>query len=162
MKRRPLAPAVRAPCGSVALSALLFMVLCLDGCRTLTPRLMPPTLSITAVRLQGGGLRHEQAQVQVHVINPNDRTISVRSIIANLDLAGVPFASGTNEAPFTLPAKGDTDFVLDVTANVSRALLVMAGGLGHRTVAYHLYGELHLQHSLVRTIHFMHDGRVRL
>ena len=162
MKPRLHAPSVRATSGSVAPSVALLALLCLGGCRTLAPRLVPPTLAVTAVRLQGGGLRHEQVQLQVHVSNPNDRTISVRSIVANVDLAGMPFASGTSEAPFTLPANGDTSFVLDVTADVSRALLVMAGGLGHRTVAYHLYGELHLQHSLVRTIHFAHDGRVRL
>jgi LEA14-like dessication related protein len=151
-----------ASCALLALIAVLVALMWLPGCRTLVPRLAPPTLAITGVRLQGGNLRQEQIQLQVHVTNPNDRSISVRSITANVDLAGMPFASGSNEAPFVLPAGGDTDFVLDVTANVSRALLVMAGGLGHRTVAYHIYGELHLQHSLVRTIHFAHDGRVRL
>lgn len=162
MKSRSDPPFVHANSRAVALSAALSALLCVGGCRTLTPRLVPPTLTVTAVSLQGGGLRHAQVQLQVHVINPNDRAISVRSIVVNLDLAGMPFASGTNEAPFTVPANGDTDFTLDVTANVSRALLVMIGGLGHHTVAYHLYGELHLQHSLVRTIHFAHDGRVRL
>jgi LEA14-like dessication related protein len=117
---------------------------------------------VTGVSFQGGNLRREQVQLQVHVTNPNDRTISVRSIAVSVDLAGMPFATGLNEAPITLPPRGDTDFVLDVTANVGRALLIMAGGMGHRTVAYHLYGELHLQHSLVRTLHFTHDGRVRL
>jgi LEA14-like dessication related protein len=144
------------------LAAALLVFLWLGGCQTLAPKLVPPTLAITDVTLQGGNLRNEQVRLQVHVTNPNDRSISVRSIVANIDLAGMPFASGTNEAPFTLPANGATDVALDVTANVSRALLVMAGGLGHRTVAYHLYGELHLQRTLVRTIHFAHDGRVRL
>jgi LEA14-like dessication related protein len=145
-----------------ALAAMLALSLTLAACATLAPRLTPPTLSISEVRLRGGGLRHEQVQLRFHVDNPNDRSISVRSIAVSVELAGMPFATGLSEAPFTLPARGDTDVVLDVTANVDRALLLFAGGLTHRAVAYHLYGELHLQHSLVRTIHFSHDGRVSL
>lgn len=145
----------------VALS-LAAAAVALGGCAAIVPRLMPPRLTITAVRLQGGSLNHQRVQLQVHVSNPNDRTISVSGIDASVDLAGMPFATGVNEAPITLPPRGDTDFVLDVTANAANALVVLADSLGHRSVAYHLYGDLHLQHSLMRTIHFSHDGRVRL
>lgn len=134
----------------------------LEGCSAVLPRLMAPRLAITAVRLQGGSLRQQHVQLRVHASNPNDRAISVRSIDVNVALAGMPFASGVNEAPITLPANGNTDFVLDVTANAANALVVLADSLGHRTVAYRLSGVLHLQHGLVHTIHFSHSGRVRL
>ncbi|HTW75028.1 MAG TPA: LEA type 2 family protein [Steroidobacteraceae bacterium] len=142
--------------------ALAAAGLALAGCSAMLPRLMPPRLSISAVSLRGGSLARQRVQLQIHVSNPNDRAISVRSIDVNVDLAGQPFATGVSAAPILLPARGDTDFALDVTANAANALVVLAGSLGRRSVAYHLYGELHLEHSLVRTIHFTHDGRVRL
>ncbi len=162
-RRLPCAlPACLALAAWLALAVFLAVFPALEGCSAIVPRLTPPSLSITAVRLRGGTLTRQRVQLQVHASNPNDRAISVRSIDVNVDLAGAPFATGVNAAPITLPANGDTDFVMQVTANAANALVVLAGSLGHRTVAYHLYGDLHLEHSLVRTIHFSHDGRVRL
>jgi hypothetical protein len=40
--------------------------------------------------------------------------------------------------------------------------VALAGGLGHKTVDYHLYGQVHLGGGLVRTIPFDQEGRVRL
>ncbi|HEX4025505.1 MAG TPA: LEA type 2 family protein [Steroidobacteraceae bacterium] len=134
----------------------------LGGCATLVPKLEPPRLLVTGVRLRHGNLQHQQLQLALHVINPNDRAIAVRGLTINLDLAGTPFASGQSDAAFTLPALGQTDFTLDVTANVASALLIVAANMSHRTLDYRVYGEVHLQKGLVRNLHFNQTGRVRL
>jgi len=166
MSRRPRMSRRRLP--RLAAAALLGAGLAawLGGCATLMPRLAPPHLTVTSVRLQHGNLRQQQIQLTLRVVNPNDRTIAVRGLTVNLNLAGMPFASGVSDAAFTLPALGQTDFTLDVTANLASALAIVAASMAHRVVDYRVYGEVHLQkglvQGLVRNLHFNQTGRVRL
>jgi LEA14-like dessication related protein len=90
------------------------------------------------------------------------RAIPIRSIECNLELEGAAFAQGTTDAAFTLPALGETDFDLNVTANVNSVLAALASGFGHHAVDYRVYGQVHLQGGIVRTIPFDQKGRVRL
>jgi LEA14-like dessication related protein len=149
-----------------ALAFALGLAAWLGGCATLTPKLSAPRLTVTAVRLQSGNLQQQRIQLSLHVVNPNDRSIGVRGLEVNLDLAGAPFASGVSDAAFTLPALGETDFTLDVTANVTNALVIVAASMAHRAVDYRIHGRIHLQkglvQGLVRNLHFNQAGRVRL
>lgn len=135
----------------------------LCSCATLEPHLQAPTLSLASVQLQGGNVAAEQLQLQLQVDNPNDREISVSHLEVHLDLAGQPFANGVSDAPFTLPARGSTSVVLDVTADLTHALGIAADAMLRRRVDYHLYGTVHLRNTLlVHVIDFKHDGEVRL
>ena len=107
-------------------------------------------------------MQQQQMHLTLHVVNPNAREIAIRGIDCTIELEGQPFAQGSTEAAFTLPASGETDFGLNVTANLNNALVALAGGLGHKTVDYHLTGQVHLGGGLVRTIPFDQEGRVRL
>jgi LEA14-like dessication related protein len=134
----------------------------LAGCASMLPQLQPPGLSVTAVAFAGGNLQQQQIHLTLHATNPNARAIAVRGIDLTLELEGQSFASGATDAAFTLPASGETDFGLTVNANINNALLALAGGFGHNTVDYRLYGQVHLSGGIVRTIPFDQKGRVRL
>jgi len=136
---------------------------CLVGaCAALVPKLEPPQLSVMRVELVGGNLQQQQVHLTLHVVNPNARAIDVRSIDCNLELSGEAFAAGSTEAAFTLPASGETDFGLNVTAHLDAALAALLSGLGHRTVDYRMYGEVHLSSGLMRNFPFEQKGRVKL
>jgi LEA14-like dessication related protein len=141
------------------LLALCCMVVC--GCAAVVPHLQPPTLTVTAVDFTGGDLQRQQLHLTLHVVNPNARAIAIRGIDCSFEVEGQPFAQGSTDAAFTLPASGETDFGLNVTANLNSALTALAGGFGHHSVDYHLYGRVHLGGGLVRTIPFDQKGRVR-
>jgi LEA14-like dessication related protein len=134
----------------------------LAGCASLLPKLAPPTLVITGVTIGGGNLQQQQIRLTFHATNPNDRAIPIRSIECSLELAGSPFAQGATDAPFTLPARGESDFDLNVTANLNTVLAALAGGFGHHAVDYRVYGQVHLQGGLLRNIPFDQKGSVRL
>jgi LEA14-like dessication related protein len=121
-----------------------------------------PEVQITAVRFEGGNFERTQLQLTAHVYNPNDREIAVDKITADVDLAGMPFASGVTDAAFVLPPKAAYDVVLDVTANMSNGLVVLAGRRSHRDMPYRIHGEVHLQRGIVRLLHFSHQGDLRL
>ncbi len=149
--------------GRLHLTALLIALgAALYGCATMLPRLEAPQLSVTRIKFLGGDMQQQRIQLAIHAVNPNQREVRVRGIECNLELAGTPFAQGTTDAAFTLPALGETDFNLDVTADLGNALSVLAGGLSHSTVDYRFYGTVHLQGGILRTIPFEQKGRVRL
>src|SRR5262249_5382481 len=134
---------------------LLLGAAALTACASMAPRLEPPTLSVTGIAFAGGGsLTQQQVHLTLHVVNPNAREIPVRAIDCRVELENQPFAEGSTDAGFTLPALGETDFGLNVTANLNSALLSLVGGLSRRSVDYHLYGAVHLGAGLVRTIPF--------
>jgi LEA14-like dessication related protein len=142
------------------LAALLLAALA--GCASMLPKLTAPTLAVTGVVIGAGNLQQQQIRLTFHAVNPNDRAIQIRSIECNLELEGAAFAQGTTDAAFTLPALGEADFDLNVTANVNSVLAALASGFGHHTVDYRVYGQVRLQGGVVRTIPFDQKGRVRL
>jgi LEA14-like dessication related protein len=144
--------------------ALTLAVCCcvLSSCAALVPKLEPPQLTVTGVALQGGNSLTQQMRVTLHVINPNDREIAIRGIDCRLDVDTQPFAEGSTEAAFVLPAKGETDFNLNVTAHLDNALGLLTGSLMHSSVDYRLYGQVHLGAGIVRTLPFDQKGRLRL
>jgi len=122
-----------------------------------------PKLTVASIQLgQGGSMQQQQARLTLHAVNPNDRAISIRSIDCKLEIESMEFAQGATSASFTLPAKGEVDFDVDVTANLNTALIALAGTLGRRTVEYRIYGEVHLQGSFLHSIPFDQRGRVKL
>jgi len=134
----------------------------LGGCAALLPKLEAPQLTITDVALQGGNAQQQQLRLTLHVVNPNARDIVIRGIECHLELEGKRFAEGATDAAFVLPSLGETDFNLNVTADLDNALELLAGGLMHRAVNYRLYGQVHLGSGLVRHVPFDQKGRLRL
>ena len=143
-------------------AAALLASCLLGGCAALLPKLEPPQLAVTRVELAGGNLQQQQVHLTLHVVNPNARAIDVRGIDCTLDLNGNAFAAGTTEAAFILPASGETDFGMNVSANLDAALVALLSGFGRKTVDYRMYGQLHLGSGFVRNIPFEQKGRVKL
>jgi LEA14-like dessication related protein len=144
------------------LLVLATMGLVAAGCASMLPKLQAPQLAVTSVTIGSGNLQQQPIRLTLHVTNPNDRAIAIRDIECSLELAGAAFAEGTTDAAFTLPALGETDFNLNVTANLNNVLSALASGFNHHTVDYRLYGQVRLQSGMVRTIPFDQKGSVRL
>jgi LEA14-like dessication related protein len=148
---------------NLRLAIVLAMTLeVLAGCASVLPKLEAPQLAVTSVVIGGGNSQQQQIRLTFHATNPNNRAIAIRSIECNLEIEGAAFAQGATEAAFTLPALGESDFDLNVTANLNAVLAALAGGFGHHAVDYRVYGQVHLQGGMLRTIPFDQKGRVRL
>lgn len=159
----------RPTCQGMRLPGLLRRVVVLAtigaavaGCATMLPKLEAPRLTVTSVVIGGGNIQQQQIRLTFHATNPNDRAIPIRSIECNLELEGAAFAHGATDAAFTLPPLGETDFDVNVTANLNTVLAALAGGFGHHAVNYRVYGQVHLQGGVLRTIPFDQKGSVRL
>lgn len=133
----------------------------LGGC-ALVPKFEEPQLDVVDVHLLRGDLLQQELSVTMRVHNPNQRALSVRSIQYEVQLEGEEFAHGESQREFIVPAHGDTQFDLSVTANALGAILRLLGGGRRNSVEYQVSGIVTLATGLKRSIPFDERGEFRL
>lgn len=142
-----------------SLSAGLMLAL-LAAC--VVPRLQEPHLDVVDVELVRGDLLRQELRVRMRVQNPNDRALPVRGISYEVELAGEPFAHGQSERDFVVPANGETEFDVSVSANAAAVLLRLLGGGRRDTVDYRITGKVTLSSGMLRNLPFEEKGEIRL
>lgn len=153
--------------GSISAAGLArwaWLCVLLTAC-ALQPQFEPPQLSISGVEVQSADLLQQHLRVRVHVQNPNNRSIAVKTLEYTLEIEGQPLASGTSDTSFTVPALGESDFDMNVTTNLAGVLLTLLSrgpDAVSQGVAYHLAGKLTLSEGWVRSIPFDERGTFKL
>lgn len=151
---------------SIAASAAgLAMVLLLGGCTSLGAKLEAPRLSLVGIQLQEASFFEQRLRVRLRVQNPNDLVLPVRGIDVQFELDGEDFAQGVSERAFDVPALGEAEFDMLVTANAATALLRILdkdrdGPL--EALDYRIRGKLSTSLGLLRSVPFDERGSVSL
>ena len=115
-------------------------VLCLTACST--SKLAVPKLALVSVAMTSADIFNQQFMVRLNVENPNDQELPITGIDYKLFLEGDSFAEGFSPKPFTVPAKGDTDFDMIVRTNfVSGAGRLLSRLNGRDQVQYVVEGS---------------------
>jgi LEA14-like dessication related protein len=144
---------------------ILVGLLALSGCSLFGPRLQTPKLSVVSVEIQKGSLWSQQLKVRMQVQNPNDRPLPIKGLTYVLEVNGQESAHGESAASFVVPALGEAEFDMNVTANLAGTLIAM---LGHgsdtmgQSVVYHLSGKVSLSEGLLRSVPFDEHGTIKL
>jgi LEA14-like dessication related protein len=141
---------------------ICFAVLGLSGCSLFVPRLEPPRLSVVSVEFQKGALWQQKLRVRMHVDNPNDRVLPIKGITYTLDVNGQEFAHGESAAAFVVPASGEAEFDMNMTANMAGTIISLLSHGTDSSVEYHLVGRVSLSEGLLRTIPFDQHGTFNL
>lgn len=128
----------------------------LAACSLLVPRLQAPSLSIESIALERSDLITQHLKVHMRVDNPNDRALPVKGLSYTLYVEGEEAAQGVSDASFTVPALGEAEFDMHVTANMAGTLLrLLAGGADARDrIDYRIVGKVELSSGLMRSISF--------
>jgi LEA14-like dessication related protein len=145
-------------------SLVSLLLLSLAGCSLFIPKLETPKLSVVNVELQKSDLWEQRMRVRMRVENPNDRPIPVKGLTVMLEVQGQELAHGVSGASFLVPALGEAEFDMNMTANMAGALLKFLGKndqLGD-TVEYRVRGKLSLSEGLMRSIPFEDRGSFSL
>lgn len=125
-------------------------------------RLQPPQLQVVEVGLLGASVLKQELRLRLRVQNPNDVALPVRGITYDVLLAGESFASGQSDRDITVPALGETEFNVDITANAAAAVLRLLGDRSGNNPEYRVVGRVHLASGLLRSIPFEHKGELKL
>ena len=150
---------------AVSLSVSLAASAMLGGCSLFVPKFETPQLSVVNVELQKADLWEQRMKVRLRVVNPNDRPIPVKGLTCALEVAGEELAHGVSGASFNVPALGEAEFDMNMTANMAGALIKFLGkgndAVGDE-VDYRVTGKISLSEGLLRSIPFEDRGKFKL
>lgn len=141
--------------------ALALVVGGLGSCAALS-HWQTPTLSVLNVQLGHSDLWQQHLQVRMSVHNPNDRELPVEGLDYTLEVDGEECAHGQSAASFVVPARGDAEFDMNVTANAAAALLRMFAHGNTAPVEYRVRGKVRLSAGLLRSVPFDQQGQLPL
>ena len=134
----------------------------LAGCAAI-PKLEAPKLSVVSMKLQSADIFSQRLQLRMRVLNPNTRELPIKGINYRIEVNDAQLAQGATEAAFVVPAMGEAEFDVQVTANLAGALakFLLRGG-NSETLDYRLIGSVSLSSGLLRRIPFDERGSVKL
>ncbi len=146
---------------------LLLLVLLLPACGALGPQLEAPKLAVAKVELVKGDLFEQRLRARMRVQNPNDRELRVRGVTYTIELGGEELGRGLSGSSFVVPARGEAEFDMLVTANLAGTLIKLLerarqGGGAPNEITYQLRGEVKLDSGLIRTVPFNEKGQLSL
>ena len=137
---------------SIALAALG-----LSGCSLFVPKLEKPNLSVVSVQMLKSDLWHQELKLRMRVQNPNDRALPVKGLSYELDVADQELAHGMSGDSFVVPARGEAEFDMSVSANMASVLIKVLSQGGNQ-VDYTLRGKIALSAGWLRSIPFNEHG----
>ena len=145
------------------LRILLTLVL-VQGCAGLPTKLETPDISFVSVRALEASLFEQKLEVRFKVANPNTIELPVNGLDVSMVLAGEPFARGVSAREFNVPAHGEAEFDMIVTANAAQALFKLANSdrATREAIPYRLEGKLSTRLGLLRSIPFTESGTLPL
>jgi LEA14-like dessication related protein len=145
-----------------AFALTLATVLALGGCAVLWTHWQAPTLTVVNIQLGHSDLWQQHLQVRMSVHNPNDRELPVQGLNYTLEVNGEECAHGESGASFVVPARGDAEFDMNVTANAAAVLLRMFIRGNAAPVEYRIRGKVELSAGLLRSVPFDQHGQLQL
>jgi len=122
----------------------------------------PPQLTVVSMQVQSADLFSQRMLVHMRVVNPNARELPVKSIEYRMEVGGAELAQGVADKPFVVPAAGEAEFDVQVTANLANALTQILGHKSRDTLDYRLIGSVSLSSGFLRRIPFDERGSVKL
>jgi LEA14-like dessication related protein len=132
------------------------------GCAAL-PKFEAPKLSVVALKMQGGDFFSQRLQVRLRVFNPNSRELPISGIAYRIEINDTEIGNGSTAAPFTVPAMGEAEFDMQITANLAGALgKLLSRKNSSEDLAYRLVGDVSLSSGFLRRIPFDERGNVKL
>jgi LEA14-like dessication related protein len=139
-------------------------VLVLGACSLFAPKFERPNLSVAAIQMLDGNFFQQNFLVRLKIQNPNNRELPVDGLSADLKIAGEPFASGVSNRAFVVPAFGETEFEMTVSANMAVGLLkLLAKNQDQReSIDYELNGKVSIDLPFMRSIPFHQNGAYSL
>jgi LEA14-like dessication related protein len=141
---------------------LLAAILCMTGCASAF-KWEAPKLSVASLKVQSADIFSQRLVVHMRVMNPNDRELPIKGITYRIEVNDAELAQGLTDTPFVVPAMGEAEFDVQVTANLATALSQFLTRRGSSdTLDYRLIGSVALSSGFLRHIPFDERGSVKL
>ncbi len=141
-------------------SILLFCGI-LSACASTGELISSPSVDLTSVRLDKMSLSQQTFLLGFDVDNPNAFPLPVREIEYTVRFDNERFAGGSTEGNFTVPARGQDDFMISVDLDFLRTASQLSALLRQgvpESVNYELEGHLTVDIPFARPLPFSSSG----
>jgi len=140
-----------------AASALVMLV---AGCAAVN--FQTPEITPTSVEVIDAQVLEQRFKVHLHVQNPNDRALPIKSVSCTLAISGVDVGHGESAEPFSVPPKGEGDFDMIVTTNLANSVpgLLVRLVQGKELPTYRLSGWVNPDIRFMPSIPFEKSGQI--
>jgi LEA14-like dessication related protein len=130
----------------------------------MAPKFTRPNITVLSIELRGGNLLQQNFAVKLNIQNPNDRPLPVRGLHAELAVGGEQIASGISDRAVVIPAFGESEFDVTITANLALALLKLADKANQHadSIDYDLTGAASIDLPFLRNLPFHQSGAFKL
>lgn len=110
--------------------------------------------------MRGGNFLQQSFAVKLNIQNPNDRALPVQGLHVELNVGGEQIASGVSDRAVVVPAHGESEFDMTITANLALALLKLADKANSHanSIDYELTGAASIDLPFLRNLPFRQSG----
>jgi LEA14-like dessication related protein len=146
------------------LPQIIALTLALSACSLMAPKFNRPNVTVISIQVRSGNLLQQNFAVKLNIQNPNDRALPVRGLHTELNVGGQQIASGVSDRAVIVPAFGESEFDMTITANLAVALLKLADKANQHadSIDYDLSGEANIDLPFLRNLPFHQSGSFKL
>ena len=130
-------------------SLVLFALVLLGACATLSPYKELPRVSLVSIQPQQMGVLEQRFGLQLRILNPNDMAIPVAGLSYVVEINNREFAYGASRQAVDIPAFGEALLDVEVVSNllnVVQQLQALNAETGS-SLRYRLSGKIGLSNS---------------
>lgn len=154
----------RAPLTTIiALILLIPLAASLNGCANWFGNdFQDPHVHLLKVDVVKARLHEQRFNLFFRIDNPNDFELSIRGLAYDIQLNGVPLATGESNQSLDIPAHGRRELKIPVRTNLWRHLKGVVKSLEDtsKPIRYQLRGEVKTGLLFGRSVHLQRNGEI--
>lgn len=142
---------------------LIVLLLISSGCATLYPSFEDPVVTVSSFRMLPSDSIGPKFEIGLHIVNPNSVPLKLKGVAYTANIEGSQVLTGVSNTLPVIPAYGEGDVFLNVSADLFGSFRVLANVLNKKTKGLNYKLDLKLDvGTLMPAIRIEKEGLIEL